>query len=64
MAIIQVSDNEYEVLAECKKCKSITPHRWIVYDYYGKDWEIILREEFICKNCGRKTISERVIGRL
>ena len=64
MAIIQVGDNEYEVLSECEKCKAITPHRWINYYYEGEDDEIIYYEEFICKNCGHKKISEKVVGRL
>jgi len=64
MAIIQVGDHEYEVLADCKKCKAITPHRWVVYYYYGKDDEIIRYEMLICLNCKHREENEKIVGRL
>ncbi|RLF35172.1 MAG: hypothetical protein DRN03_05610 [Thermoplasmata archaeon] len=64
MAIIQIDDHTYEVIADCKKCRKITPHKWIIFYGYGKDWEIIRYEEFICLNCGFKEEFEHIEGRL
>jgi len=64
MAIVQIDEGVFEVIAECKKCGKITPHRWEIFYGYGEDWEVIRYEVFTCLNCGHKEEYEHVEGRL
>ena len=64
MAIVQVDDHTYEVIAECKKCGKITPHRWEIFYGLNEDDEEVRYEVFTCLNCGHKEEYEHVEGRL
>ena len=54
MAIVQIGDHEYEVLANCEKCKAITPHRVEIFYGLNENDEEVRYEVWKCLNCGHK----------
>jgi len=68
MAIIMIkyydSGNfEAEILMKCKKCKAITPHKWIRESWLEEEGNVlceVTHDTYICENCKHKEEEYRV----